>query len=340
MRKTTAMIAFAMASFLVSCKKNNNTLPSQSISIEKTANKESAWKHLEAIQKIADKNQNHRSVGSPGGIATADYIIEQLQLLGLKPEKIPFETQDAKKNIIKGQNIIVEIPGKSSDVIMFGAHYDSVEMGPGINDNATGVAILLEMALAAKKTNIQPEKTIRIAFWDAEELGVLGSPAYIKNLSEPEKKKISSYINIDMVGTKDPEIIILDGDGSSIPPLKEDFKKAGISDKEIENILGGMPKAHPGSAELEKIVEEYLKSKKILYKDDLMTSLSTDTIPFFQLSPTTGIVMTHPTTEANDVLLFAPCYHQACDNISNVDKKSFNIALGLVAHMVDKLALK
>lgn len=339
MRKTTTMIAFAIASILISCK-NNNTLPSQSISIEKTANKESAWKHLEAIQQIADKNQNHRSVGSPGGVATADYIVEQLQLLELKPEKIPFEAQNAKKNTIKGQNIIVEIPGKSSEIVMFGAHYDSVEMGPGINDNATGVAILLEMALAVKKTNIQPDKTIRIAFWDAEEFGVLGSAAYIKNLSEPEKRKISSYINVDMVGTKEPETLVLDGDESSIPPMKENFKKAGVSEKEIEMMLGGIPKPHQGSAELEKIVEQYLKSKKVTYKDDLMTSLSTDTAPFYQLSPTTGIVMIHTIEEADGVLLFAPCYHQECDNINNVDKKSFNIALGLVTHMVDKLAFK
>ncbi|GEN73666.1 hypothetical protein [Chryseobacterium lathyri] len=111
-----------------------------------------------------------------------------------------------------------------------------------------------------------------------------------------------------------------------------------MPEKEINAMLEGMPKPHPGSAELEKIVENYLKGQNIKYTDDLITSLSTDTAPFFQLSPTVGIVMTHDIEEENGVLLFAPCYHQACDNISNVDRKSFNIALGLISHLADKLA--
>ncbi|WP_111960894.1 M20/M25/M40 family metallo-hydrolase [Chryseobacterium lathyri] len=202
MRKKTLFMVLSITTLVVSCKKSNKTPQISSTSIEQFVDKNTTWRHLEDIQKIADKNQNHRSIGSSGGIATANYIVGQLELLGLKPIKLPFEIEGRNNKKIKGQNIVVEILGKSDKVVMFGAHYDSVEIGPGINDNATGVAILLELVSAARKMNIQPEKTIHIAFWDAEEEGVLGSASYIKQLSEQEKKRINSYINVDMVGIR------------------------------------------------------------------------------------------------------------------------------------------
>ncbi|WP_426478977.1 M20/M25/M40 family metallo-hydrolase [Chryseobacterium sp. CBSDS_008] len=343
MKNYSLILSFAVASFIISCK-NTEQKTIQNFSVEQLVDKNTTWKHLEEIQKIADNNQNHRSVGSPGGIETANYIESQLNTFGLKPLRLPFETEDREHKKIKGQNIVVEIPGKSKDIIMFGAHYDSVEMGPGINDNATGVAILLEMASVIKKQNIIPEKTIRIAFWDAEEEGVLGSVYYTKHLSESEKKSIKSYINVDMMGTKQPEILVLDGDGSSFQQMREIFKKKGIPAQKIEQLVREMEKSIPklkaGSAELEKIVETYLKNKNIKYKDDLLTSLSTDTTAFIEICPTTGLGMIHDILQADGKLLFAPCYHQPCDNISNVDKDSFYIGLGLITHLADQLALK
>lgn len=337
MKKSTLILFSVIFAGIISCKKAE-----RSSSVEELANKEATWKHLESIQKIADDNKNHRSVGSPGGIATANYIIGQLKLLGLNPSKLPFETEGKNHKKINGQNIIVDIPGKSSDIVMFGAHYDSVEMGPGINDNATGVAILLELASALQKKGSQLEKTIRIAFWDAEEEGVLGSAYYTKHLSDADKKRITNYINVDMVGTKQPDILVLDGNGSSFKQMREDFKKSGLPDKEIDAMISDLkkdiPKPKEGAAELEKMVEDYLNNKKIKYKDDLITSISTDTFPFLQISPTTGIAMTHDIMQDDKSLLFAPCYHQPCDNINNVDKNSFYIALGLITYLADKLA--
>ncbi|AJW62971.1 Leupeptin-inactivating enzyme 1 precursor [Elizabethkingia miricola] len=337
------IIIIAFISTLASCEKKDRRESSTSNnSIEQLVDKKNAWEYLEDIQRIADENQNHRSVSSPGGIATANYITNQLHLIGFTPKALSFEFEKKNHEKIKGQNIIVDITGKSDSIIMFGAHYDSVEMGPGINDNATGVAILLELASALEELKIKPEKTIRFAFWDAEEEGVIGSSSYIKNLPELEKNKITSYINIDMVGTKDPDILILDGDGNSFKQMREDLKKNGMPDKEINKMVGEMekrmPKPKPGSAELEKIIDKYLKDKNIKYKDDIITSLSTDTASFFQLSPTSGIVMTHDILQKDGSLLFAPCYHQACDDIKNVNRTSFNIALGLISHLVDKLA--
>ncbi len=350
MNKRLIILAVSVMCLAASCKKANAQLE-EPYTIEQLAGLDSisVWKHLEAIQKIASGNNNHRSIGSPGGIATADYIYNQLQAFDLEPVMLPFEAEGKKdkKNkrpkIIKGRNIIVEIPGKSKEVVMFGAHYDSVETGPGINDNATGVAILLQLANISGKADIQPEKTIRIAFWDGEEAGVLGSAYYVKHLPEPEKGKIADYVNVDMAGTKHPEIYVLDGDGSSLEEMEAGMKKEGVPDKTVRETIEPLkasllPKLKKGSAQLEKLAGDYLKSKNREYKDDFFTSLSTDTSPFIEIAPTTGITMLNVQEEAGGVLLFAPCYHQTCDTIENVDKDSFYLAFCLAAYLIDKLA--
>lgn len=354
MNRYWIILAVSVICLVSSCKKTAKAQSEEQetpYTIEQLAGLDSVsiWKHLVAIQKIAGENNNHRSIGSPGGIATADYIYNQLQAFDLNPVMLPFETEgkkdkkSKKAKMIKGQNIIVEIPGKSKDVVMFGAHYDSVEMGPGINDNATGVAILLQLANISGKADVQPERTIRIAFWDGEEAGVLGSAYYVKHLPDSIKDRIVSYVNVDMVGTKQPEIYVLDGDGSSLEEMKADMKKNGTPDKTIQETVDPLksvllPKLKKGSGQLEKLVADYLKSKDMGYKDDFFTSLSTDTSPFFEIAPTTGITMLNEQEEPGGVLLFAPCYHQACDTIENVDKGSFFLAFGLVAYLVDNLA--
>jgi hypothetical protein len=71
-----------------------------------------------------------------------------------------------------------------------GAHLDSVPEGPGINDNGSGTATILESALQISKLGIEPENRVRFAFWGAEEFGLLGSEYYVENLSEEVKTGI------------------------------------------------------------------------------------------------------------------------------------------------------
>jgi hypothetical protein len=68
-----------------------------------------------------------------------------------------------------------------------GAHLDSVPEGPGINDNGSGTATILESALQISKLGIEPENRVRFAFWGAEEFGLLGSEYYVENLSKEVK---------------------------------------------------------------------------------------------------------------------------------------------------------
>ena len=97
-------------------------------------------------------------------------------------------------------NVIAETPGGDGDrVVMAGGHLDSVRGGPGINDNGSGAATLIE---AAEAIGPKPPGTrVRLAFWGAEELGLLGSRYYVRSLGRAERRRISAYLNFDMVGS-------------------------------------------------------------------------------------------------------------------------------------------
>jgi Zn-dependent M28 family amino/carboxypeptidase len=82
---------------------------------------------------------------------------------------------------------------------MLGAHLDSVLEGPGINDDASGVAALLEIARALGGT--RPRATIRLAFWSGEELGLHGSYRYVTALPDDERRAIVAYLNADMLAS-------------------------------------------------------------------------------------------------------------------------------------------
>ena len=104
-----------------------------------------------------------------------------------------------------GYNLIADWPGGDPDqVLMTGAHLDSVTAGPGINDNGSGSAAILEVALAVAATGYQPGKHLRFGWWGAEELGLRGSRFYVNALPATERAKITGYLNLDMVGSPNP----------------------------------------------------------------------------------------------------------------------------------------
>ncbi len=113
-------------------------------------------------------------------------------------------------------NVIAELEGKNTDnVVMAGAHLDSVTEGPGINDNGSGSAALLETALLM--ANLNPENTLRFAWWAGEEQGLLGSADYVAGLSQAERDRIALYMNYDMVGSPNYIFMVYDADESTFP---------------------------------------------------------------------------------------------------------------------------
>src|SRR5688572_2743187 len=123
-------------------------------------------------------------------------------------------------------NVIADLHGvNDSNIVMAGAHLDSVPAGPGINDNGSGSAALLETALMMAKQ--EPINTLRFAWWGAEELGLLGSRAYVAGLSQAERDRIAMYQNYDMVGSPNYIFMAYDADQSTfaapvvVPPGSE-----------------------------------------------------------------------------------------------------------------------
>jgi Zn-dependent M28 family amino/carboxypeptidase len=95
------------------------------------------------------------------------------------------------------RNVIAERPGPPRRVAMLGAHLDSVDEGPGINDNGSGVAVTLALA-----ERLRGRRGLRFGFWGAEELGLYGSRRYVASLSPAERRRIKGYVNLDMVGSR------------------------------------------------------------------------------------------------------------------------------------------
>ena len=118
-------------------------------------------------------------------------------------------------------NVIADTPGgNANQTVVVGAHLDSVTEGPGINDNGSGSAQNLEIALEMANLGIQPANKVRFAFWGAEELGLLGSERYVRTLSDEQLDRIALNLNFDMTGSPNFVRFVYDGDGSATPTTR------------------------------------------------------------------------------------------------------------------------
>lgn len=119
------------------------------------------------------------------------------------------------------QNILVTLPGRDpSRNLIIGAHLDSVAAGPGINDNASGTAFLLEIAEQAQTAGWQPETDVTLAWWGAEEQGLVGSSRFfLDEAGEPNMANlegIEAYLNFDMMASRNGGRFVYDGDSSTM----------------------------------------------------------------------------------------------------------------------------
>jgi Iap family predicted aminopeptidase len=102
------------------------------------------------------------------------------------------------------ENVIGETrEGPAGRVVMAGAHLDSVPTGPGVNDDGSGVSALLAIA---KRLDARPVKgaRVRLGFWAAEEIGLVGSWRYTHSLSRRQRHHIAAYVNLDMIASPHP----------------------------------------------------------------------------------------------------------------------------------------
>jgi Zn-dependent M28 family amino/carboxypeptidase len=195
--------------------------------------------------------------------------------------------------------------GDPSNVVMAGAHLDSEPDTAGINDNGSGSAALLEVALQMRK--VKPKHKVRFAWWGAEESNLSGSTEYVAALSEVEGEleRIKLYLNFDMVGSPNYVFGVYDGDDSDAT---------------------GSPAGPTGSAEIENVFEEFFDSRGLPTKGADFTGRS-DYGPFIAAGvsiPAGGLFTGAEVLKtAQDVALFGgvegeqydPCYHDPCDSL-------------------------
>ncbi|MCX5163537.1 M20/M25/M40 family metallo-hydrolase [Streptomyces sp. NBC_00264] len=163
-----------------------------------TVSEQQVMPHLRALQRIADRNGGNRAHGTKGYAESVAYVKRALDRAGFRTKLVPFTHDGAT-----GNSLIADWPGGDPDhVLMTGAHLDSVEEGPGINDNGSGSAAVLATALQVAKTGLKPERHLRFAWWGAEEPGLIGSAQYVRKLSAAERRRIDVYLNFDQAGSR------------------------------------------------------------------------------------------------------------------------------------------
>jgi Peptidase family M28/PA domain len=214
--------------------------------------------------------------------------------------------------------------GDPDKVVVVGAHLDSVVAGPGINDNGSGVSTVLEVAEEMAELGIRPRQKLRFAFWGAEESGLLGSEHYVEELSDEQLQTIWANLNFDMLGSTNYVRFVYDGDGSDTPTA-----------------------GPPGSAQIEQVFNQYFAGQG-LETDPTAFDGRSDYGPFIAVGIPAGGLFSGAegikTPEQAAVYggtagePYDPCYHQACDTITNVNTRAlFELGDG-VAHAVMTLA--
>lgn len=217
-------------------------------------------------------------------------------------------------------NVIAEKRGDNVDnVVMAGAHLDSVTAGPGINDNGSGSAALLETALQMAK--VKPVNTMRFAWWGAEESGLLGSTAYVAELPQAQRDRIALYLNYDMVGSPNHVQMTFDANETTFPA------PAGVPIPD-------------GSEAIENLFERFYTSVDEPY-DDAQFSGRSDYQAFILAGIPAGGLFTGAEVVKTPAQVaiwggtagaqFDPCYHSACDTFANVNLQALDVNSDAIA---------
>jgi Zn-dependent M28 family amino/carboxypeptidase len=197
-------------------------------------------------------------------------------------------------------NVLADTPtGRADRTVVVGAHLDSVDAGPGVNDNGSGTAAILEVAKQMAALRVQPTNRVRFAFWGAEEFGLLGAEHYLANLPKAELKNLMLNLNFDMVGSPNYVRFVYDGDGSATGT-----------------------KGPSGSGNIERVFLDYFASQGLPTAPTAFDGRS-DYGPFIDRGIPAGGLFTgaEGIKSAAEAAVYGgtagvaydPCYHEACD---------------------------
>ena len=285
---------------------------------------------------VSDPGEN----GSPAGLFTAGYyqrltspvaVIDAATDAQLRRTSAPVQlTLNAKGSVVKSRNILAQTKtGDPHNVVMAGAHLDSAAGSPGLNDDGTGVAAVLE---TATQLGSSPTVTnaVRFAFWGAEATGSQGASKYVAALDRTGLDDIALYLDFDMLGSSNAGFFTYDGDQSGQP--NPDVPAASVP---------------PGSAGLERTLAGYLNLAGAR-PADLPLGRANDYGPFLGAGipvggVTTGSEQRKSATQARlwggrAGVPFDPNYDSPRDTIANVDRATLALVGPAVAFAVGTYA--
>jgi Zn-dependent M28 family amino/carboxypeptidase len=294
------------------------------------AQKEDAAAQRGAVAMIVADNVDEQQMGGTLGANTDVKIpvVGVTKSIGVQLRVQPGRTTiklNAGSQSFKARNVIAQTKtGSPTDVVMAGAHLDSVPEGPGINDDGSGVAAVLETAVQLGNSP-KVHNAVRFGFWGAEELGLIGSRNYVESLNLDALKDIALYLNFDMLASPNPGYFTYDGDQS----LPADAR--------------GQPVVPEGSAGIERTLVAYLKSAGKTAQDTSFDGRS-DYDGFTLAGIPAGGLFSGAEGKKSDEQAklwggtanepFDPNYHQKTDTLDHIDRTSLGINGGGVAYAV------
>ncbi len=279
--------------------------------------------------------------GSPAGLFTPGYYQQLTVPVGvigndadaaLRRTNAPVRlVLDSKPVMVKTRNVVAQTKtGDTKNVVLAGAHLDSTPRSPGINDNGSGVAALLETASAL---GAQPEITnaVRFVFWGSEEEG---STKYVGGLARDQLDDIALYLGCDALASPNAGYFTYDGDQSGQPN----------PDIPLQTVPAG-------SAGVERTLAGYLNLGGVR-PADMPLSRTADYAPFLAAGVPIGGLTTGWSQRKTEVqarlwggqagVAFDPNYHTPRDTIDNIDRKALSVmgqalafAVGTYAQSVD-----
>jgi Zn-dependent M28 family amino/carboxypeptidase len=224
---------------------------------------------------------------------------------GLNP-KVDLKTFGTLQDRFLPQVLAETKGGDPNNVVVVGAHLDSVPAGPGINDDGSGTATLLSMAEQLAKPGTKLRQKVRFGWWGAEEEGLIGSSYYASHLSQAEVDKIDVMLDYDMLASPNYVRFIYDGDGST---------------------FGSDVSGPEGSGKVEQVFDDWFKAQG-LQSDRVPFDGRSDYVGFTDRGIPAGGVFAGAEGEKTEEQAaiyggaahsyYDPCYHQLCDNLMTV----------------------
>lgn len=232
---------------------------------------------------------------------------------------------EASVKTVNTFNVIADTKkGNPNETLVVGAHLDGVAEGPGINDNASGSAAILETAIQLAKSKATPQNRVRFAFWSGEEDGLLGSTHYVSQLTEAEIAQHAANLNFDMVGSPNFVRFVYDGDGS-------EFGSVGPE----------------GSAQIEALFTEFFAGQGLASEPTEFDGRS-DYAAFIDAGIAAGGLFTGADGVKTDEQAaiyggtagetYDQCYHSACDTIANINVEVLDQMADAIAYATQSYA--